>query len=96
MATDPKSPADGGLPLPGPSRIVLTFSAPNAADCSIGVESVTPGQLYLAAWSLERYAEAVHAGLQAQTSLAQAVPGDLARIFDDIRAGRGRQGGKAS
>lgn len=50
--TPPRDGADQGA---APSRIVLTFAGPGAADLGIALENVTPGQLMAAAWWLDQW-----------------------------------------
>lgn len=43
------------------SRIVVEFPAPGAADPTIRLENVTPGQTMVAAWFLDAYAHELRA-----------------------------------
>lgn len=57
MTDQPQTPAAQGTDQGAvPSRVVITFPRPGAADCEITTEGlVTPGQLMVAAWWLPEW-----------------------------------------
>lgn len=79
------TPANGAE-LAGP-RITITFPAVGAADPSIIAPSVTPGQLYAAAFLLECVAREVRAGQVAQAAMAELPPGARELVAQLRRSG---------
>lgn len=70
-------------PTPPPPSITLRFADRGAADCTIALDRVTPGQVMAAAWFLDAYARELRAQSVAAAPAnvrAMPTPAELAKL----------------